>query len=114
MDPPSYLINSCLLLSFVEGRLHHLRGDQSAPHIDLYLLAHGRILDRHVRKTDVLLQKRRRTTRCYMPDSVAIDENFLVVARNAAIGDFKPDELTFYTFLFLACERLAAGEVAFI
>src|SRR6185503_6673772 len=49
-----------------------------------------------------------------MSNALAINEDFLVIACNTAISYLEADEFALHAFFFLACERLAPGEVAFI
>src|SRR5215213_5276613 len=112
-----YLVNLeilSLLVSFVEGCFGDLSTYQPSTHVDLYLLANTRMLHRHVRQSNILLQKRRRTTRCYMSNSLAVNEDLLVIASNATLCHLEAHELALHAFLFLTRQRFAAGEVALI
>src|ERR1044072_498968 len=49
-----------------------------------------------------------------MAHAVAIDQNFLVIARDSAVRHFEAHEFALHAFGFLTCERLATGKVALI
>jgi hypothetical protein len=68
-----------LLRSLVKRRLHYLRADKPPAYVDLDLSANVRVLDRNVSKADVLLEKRRGTSRRYFADAVIVDDYFLIV-----------------------------------
>src|SRR5678815_4047126 len=49
-----------------------------------------------------------------MAHSVAIDDDFLVIASDAALCHFEAHEFALHAFSFLSCQCLAAIEVTFI
>src|SRR5262245_58167387 len=86
----------CLFCAFVKRRLNDLCAYKLSAYIDLYLLAHTCELSRYIRKSDILLEKRRRTSRRHSSHSLPVDDNILMIASNAALNDFKPRQLALH------------------
>src|SRR5262245_20740564 len=103
-----------LLSSLIKGHLDYLCTNQSSDHISLYLLAHLRILDRHVRQPNLLLQKRRRTARGNLPDTLAFDHDLLIVARDATVCDLEANQFPLDAFFFLTRQSFSSNKVAFV
>src|ERR1051326_4921701 len=114
MVPPANCFRILLFRPLVKRRLYYLRANKPPAYVNLDLLARACVLGRNVSEADVLLEKRRRTARRYFTNALVVDDYFLIVARDAAVRDFKPNQLSFHALGFLLGQGFAADEVAFI
>src|SRR2546422_10371952 len=101
-----------LFASFIEWRRHDFSSDAAATHIPFEAPASGGVLDGEISEADVFLEVWRGAARTDVAHLLAINEDRVAIARDAAFNHFKADQLARQTLLFLRGEHIASDEIA--
>src|SRR6185295_6005649 len=87
---------------------------QFASYVDLNFLSLVCELSGNVGHADILFQIRRRTSRGYSTDALAIDYYFLIIAGDASLSYFKSNQPFANAGFFLLRQGLATDKVALV
>src|SRR5213078_2285890 len=101
-------------LTLVERRLHNLRANRASSHIDLDFLSFVCELDRNVRETNVLFQKRCRASGSNFAYWLPIHQHVLIISRNSAFRNLKAHQPAANPTFLLPGKCFATFKLTFI